>query len=152
MRRTVVSRLACWTTLISLAVAFAMVERPVLGADGMAPVRRVLGRQTRHLPARYAQVVDEKQRAEIYKIQDEYQPKIDALQSQVNALKKERDEKISALLTPEQKKQIDAAAAKAKADRKARSKAKALPSDKPADLQPATPTPAAPPAAPVPAT
>ena len=66
------------------------------------------------MPAHYASVVNEKQREEIYKIQEEYQPKIAALQKQLKALKKERDEKISAVLTAEQRKQVEEAAAKAK--------------------------------------
>jgi Spy/CpxP family protein refolding chaperone len=83
------------------------------------------------LPAHYAQVIDEKQRDEIYKIQEEYQPKIEALQSQLNALKKERDEKISAVLTAEQKKQVDQAAAKRKS--------KDAPSAKPVEQPPTNP-------------
>ena len=59
-------------------------------------------------------MVNEKQREEIYKIEDEYQPKIEALQKQLDAPRKERDEKISAVLTAEQKKQLEEAAAKAK--------------------------------------
>ena len=140
MKRTRMGQLACWTTLILLAVAFSMAERPAWGAEDKAPVKKILGRKGRHLPARYASVVDEKQREEIYKIQEEYQPKIQALQEQLKALKKERDEKISAVLTAEQKKRVEEAAAKAKAV--------------PKDVEPAKPAkdgPAIPPAEPKPA-
>ena len=142
MMRTVVSRLVCWTVLISLAVVFATAEQPVLGAEGKTPVKKMLGRKGRHLPPYYAKVVDEKQRAEIQKIQEEYLPKIEALQSQLDALKKEQAEKIAAVLTAEQKKQVEEAAAKAKADRKSK--------DKP-PVKPTEETPAAPPVAPAPA-
>ncbi len=139
MMRTIAVRLVCWMTLISLAVVLAAAEQPVLGAEGKTLVKKVLGKKGHRLPPHYAQVVDEKQRAEIYKIEDEYQPKIEALQEQLNALKQERDEKISALLTPEQKKQIEEAAAKAKANRKSKRQPAAKPSEQ---------TPAAPPVAP----
>ena len=42
------------------------------------------------------------------------------LQAQIRALKKERDEKIAAVLTPEQKKQLEDAKAKAKENRRGR--------------------------------
>jgi Spy/CpxP family protein refolding chaperone len=134
--------------LVSLAIVFATPEQPVLGAEGKTVVKKVLGRKGRHLPAHYAQVITEKQREEIYKIEDEYQPKIETLQKQLDALKNERDEKVSALLTPEQKKQIEEAAAKAKANRKS----KGQPTAKPCEQTPATPpvAPASPPTAPAP--
>ena len=109
MVRTFTSRFLCWATLASLAVAFAAVTQPALGADG--PVRKTLSKRGR-LPAHYAPVVDEKQREDIYKIQEEYRPKIEALETQLKALKKERDDKIAALLTAEQKKLVEAAKAK----------------------------------------
>jgi hypothetical protein len=114
MKRTKMGQFACWTTLIVVGVAFSTVDSPVWGAEGPAPVKKMLGRKGRRLPARYASVVDEKQREEIYKIQEEYQPKIAALEKQLKALKTERDKKISAVLTPEQKKQVEEAAAKTK--------------------------------------
>jgi hypothetical protein len=109
MVRTFAGRLLCWATLVSLAVAFAAVEQPTLGAD--AP-RRARGLRSR-LPAHYASVVNDEQREKIYKIQEEYRPKIEALETQLKTLKKERDDKIAAVLTAEQKKQVEAAAAKA---------------------------------------
>jgi hypothetical protein len=72
------------------------------------------------LPAYYAQVVDEKQREAIYKIQQEYEPKIADLRAQLDKLTKERDAKTAAVLTPEQQKKVAdlQAAAKAKRDEK----------------------------------
>jgi hypothetical protein len=136
--RTLVSRLPYSVTLISLAAVFATVQPPVLGAEGNAPAKKASGRKGHRLPAHYAQVVNEKQREEVYRIQDEYQPKIEALQRQLDALKKERDAKISALLSVEQKKHIEEAAAKAKANRK---------SKRQSATKPAKPAPATPPAA-----
>jgi hypothetical protein len=154
MTRTIAGRLVCWMALISLAVVFATTEQPVLGADGKTPVKKLFSRKGRHLPPYYAQVVNDKQREEIAKIQEEYQPKIDALQSQLDALKKERKEKIAAVLTPEQKKQVEEAeeaAAKAKANRKSKDSSSGKPAEK--DVQPPKPaedTPATPPTTPAP--
>jgi hypothetical protein len=69
------------------------------------------------LPNHYGDVVTEKQRDDIYKIQEEYKPKIDVLKGQLAALTKEMNDKISAVLTTEQKQKIDDAAAAAKANR-----------------------------------
>jgi Spy/CpxP family protein refolding chaperone len=113
MVRTFASRVLCWAILVSLAVALVAVEQPALAADGAGTVKRMLSKQ-RRLPRHYAQVVTETQRETIYKIQEEYQPKLDALEAQMKTLTKERDQKIEAVLTPEQKKKIDEASGKAK--------------------------------------
>jgi Spy/CpxP family protein refolding chaperone len=139
MLRTMVGRLVCWTTLVSLAVVFATVEQPVLRADG--PVKKAMAKRGRRaLPKHYAQVVTDEQREKIHKIQDEYDPQIAELKAKLKALTKERDDKIAAVLTPEQKKQIDEAKAKDK-----------LKQPKPKAEKPAEDTPATPPAEPKPA-
>jgi Spy/CpxP family protein refolding chaperone len=69
------------------------------------------------LPNFYRQVVSEQQREEIYKIQASYQAKIEALQAQLKAVVDERDAKVTAVLTPEQKKKVEELAAAAKAKR-----------------------------------
>ncbi len=140
MIRTAVARLACWIALVSLAGSLPIVERPVLGAEGKPPVKK-LSRRGHRLPAHYAKVVNDKQRQEIYRIKDEYQPKIEALQNQLNALKKERDKRIAALLTAEQKKQIEEAVAKAAANRKSKRKSAAKPAEQTPAAPPATPAP-----------
>jgi hypothetical protein len=74
------------------------------------------------LPTYYTKVIDKEQRAKILAIQDEYAAKIEAIQRQLKDLTKERDDKIAAVLTPEQQKKIDelkAAAQKARDDKKA---------------------------------
>jgi hypothetical protein len=114
MRQKMTGRLACWTTLTLLGIASLMVAQAATGGEGKTPVKKLSGRKGHRLPSHYGAVVDEKQREEIYKIQDEYQPKIDILENQLKALKKERDDKISAVLTAEQKKKLDEATAKQK--------------------------------------
>jgi hypothetical protein len=71
------------------------------------------------LPAYYNRVVDEEQRAKIYAIQREYAPKIDALKAQLEALTAERNEKVVAVLTPEQRTTVEKLRAEAKAKRAA---------------------------------
>jgi len=72
------------------------------------------------LPNYYNRVVDKEQRERIYGIQREYAPKIDALKAQLEKLVDERDEKVKAVLTPEQQETVEKlrAAAKAKRSRK----------------------------------
>ena len=69
------------------------------------------------LPAYYGQVVDEKQRQAIYEIQKQYAPRIDALKAQLAALTDERNGKVAAVLTPEQRAEVDGLKAEAKAKR-----------------------------------
>lgn len=59
------------------------------------------------LPAYFSAVVTAELREKIYAIQAEYEPKISKLRQELDALTKDRDEKINALLSPEQKKKIE---------------------------------------------
>lgn len=72
----------------------------------------------KRLPPYYKDVVTETQRAEIYKLQEQYNNKISVLAEEIKKLQAERSTAIEALLTPEQKKKLAdikaAAAAKAK--------------------------------------
>ena len=98
------------------AVAQENEEKPAKARTRDAETKKAKGPRGR-LPAFYSQVVDQKQREAIYKIQEEYEPKIAALQDQLNALTKQRDEKVSAVLTPEQQKKVAELQAAAKAKR-----------------------------------
>jgi Spy/CpxP family protein refolding chaperone len=97
---------------------------PAKPAD-VAPGKKARAGQ---LPPYYGEVVDDAQRQTIYAIQAEFNAQIKALQAKLDALKKERDDKIEAVLTPEQRKQVNdlRAAAKAKRDTKKPAKEKAL--------------------------
>jgi hypothetical protein len=66
------------------------------------------------LPNYFSGVVTDEQRDKIYAIQSESEPKINELKRELEALTKARDEKINALLTPEQKKKIEDRKAEAK--------------------------------------
>jgi hypothetical protein len=132
MKRTRMKQLAHGATLILAVGVLAAAELSAWGAEDKAPVKKPVGKSYHRLPAHYGSVVNEKQRKEIYKIQEEYQPKIEALKKQLDALKKERDEKISAVLTEEQRKRLKQAAAKRK------SKSKDAPPAKPVEKEPSS--------------
>jgi capsule polysaccharide export protein KpsE/RkpR len=105
----------------------------VSAADGQGAGRIIKKVRKGRLPNYYTDVVTEKQREDIYKIQEEYKPKIDALKTQLDALNKEMNDKISALLTAEQKKKVEdaaAAAAKAKSAKEEKPAEQAKPADK----------------------
>jgi hypothetical protein len=114
------------------ASATLLAETPRVSAADGQPAGRVVKkiRARGRLPNYYANVVTEKQKEDIYKIQEEYKPKIDAAKAQLDALNKEMNEKISAVLTAEQKKKVEEAEAAAKAEA---AKAKAAKTEKSAE-------------------
>lgn len=117
MRRSIVVRVLSGSTLLLLATVLVCGQRPATGQE-QADAKPAAAKKFRgRLPNYYRQVVDEKQRKAIYQIQQEYTAKIAALKAQLEAITKERDEKIVAVLTPEQNRKVDAARAAAKAER-----------------------------------
>jgi len=120
MKRIITNRLACWTTLGFLAVALATVGQSAGGADADQPAKKITkkDRRQRHLPPYYAKIITEDQKEKIFAIEAEYGPKIQVLQDQLDALKAERQKKIEALLTQEQKEKITKAEAEAKEKKK----------------------------------
>lgn len=58
------------------------------------------------LPPYFGAVVTAEQRQTVYAIQKEYNEKIEPLRRQLESLTKQRDDKLNALLTPEQKQKI----------------------------------------------
>jgi hypothetical protein len=90
------------------------VKTDAVNKDAVKPAAGKNKRFTGRLPPHYGQVVDEKQRQEIYRIQEEFGPKIHAAQQALDGLRKEQSEKMAAVLTPTQKKLVDEAAAKSK--------------------------------------
>ena len=126
----VFSRAACcWTFGMLLAVTFAWAAPPAGDAD--LPMKKASKKLHGRLPAYYGQVVSERQREEIYRIQAEYDEKIDSLQNQLNLLKEERKGRIAAVLTEEQKKQMEKAVAEARTKRAAKAKIQGNPPAEP---------------------
>lgn len=77
------------------------------------------------LPTYFAQIVTEDQRQRIYQIQANYDPKIDALQAELDALVAKRDAEIRDVLSPAQQRRLDARIADAQAKRAAKAEKKA---------------------------
>ena len=86
-----------------------------------AKKKQVKGR----LPPHYGQIVDEGQRQRIYRIQAGYNPKIEALQAELDVLVEQRDAEIRAVLSPEQQRRLDARIAEAQAAKAAKAEKKA---------------------------
>jgi hypothetical protein len=103
--------IALCTALFTLMAGTSSIS----AADGQPAGRVVKKIRKGRLPNHYAEVVTEKQKEDIYKIQEEYKPKIDALKAQLDAVNKEMNDKISAVLTADQKKKVEEAEAAAKA-------------------------------------
>jgi hypothetical protein len=70
------------------------------------------------LPAYYADIVTDHQKAVIYTIQAKYQAKIAALNEELEAVTKQQDKEIEDVLTPEQKKMLKTAQETGAAKRK----------------------------------
>ncbi len=140
MHRASLERIVLWTGLVILGIsviALALPARaaedgsaaPAAAAKAEAPAAKPAaarkgaakeGQPAARLPNYYREIVSEEQRESILAIQRQYAAKIDPLRRELEKLAKERDEKIEAVLTPEQKKKIEEirAAAKAKRDAK----------------------------------
>jgi len=121
MKRSIAVRVLPWLTLPLLAIVLLCANGPATGQEeesvepaATAKAKKVRGR----LPNYYRHVVDEKQRDTIYKIQEEYATKIAAVRAQLEAITKERDEKVAAVLTAEQLKEVAELKAAAEAARK----------------------------------
>jgi len=122
MTRRLFSRIAIWSVLATAVIVLAAgLHGPAQESE--APAKAAPAEKAKEfrgrLPAYYGTVVDEKQRQAIYDIQKEYHARIAALKAQLEALIKQRDEKIDAVLTPEQLQKIEEAKAAAKAKRAA---------------------------------
>ncbi len=86
-------------------------------ADQPDKTKKAKRRGGDHLPLYYKGVVTDDQKKQIYAIQDEYQPKLNALKEQLKTLTAERDAKLDALLTADQKTKVEAKRAEAQAKR-----------------------------------
>lgn len=97
-------------TATAPAAAPAQTEQP---AAATTTAKKFRGR----LPAYFSSVVSEKQRRQIYEVQKEYFERIEALKAQLATLIQEQDEKIDAVLSEEQRQQVETLRANAKAKR-----------------------------------
>ncbi len=114
-------RVVLWTTLTWSAIVLACLARPTAGEVAVPAAEPAAAKQVKpfrgRLPNYYTHVVDQKQRIAIYQIQAEYAQKLAALKAQLEAMTKERDTKVAAVLSPEQRKKVAQLTAAAKAKR-----------------------------------
>jgi len=117
LRMGIGNLLSCWAVMAAMAAPPAYTQEKAPNAPKAAAKKGDSGKGEQRrgiLPPYYRNVVDEKQREAIYKIQEEYAPKIANLKSQLESLTKDRDAKIAAVLTPEQRKKVEQLQAEAK--------------------------------------
>lgn len=98
--------------------------KPKAAAGEKKPAANARAKPKGRLPAYYAKVVDEKQRAAIYDLQAAFAAKREVLEKQLAALKSEEEAAIEAVLTPQQKQKLAALREEAKAAREKRAAAK----------------------------
>ncbi len=124
MSQPILTRALTLTCAALLAVSLAFSDPAVVAQEADAKAKTPAGRKIKkfrgRLPAHYGSVVEKDQRQAIYKVQEEYAGKITQLRVQLRAITKERDEKIAALLTPEQLAKVNELKATAKLKRQAK--------------------------------
>jgi hypothetical protein len=86
-------------------------------ADKPARAKKIKRHRGEQLPLYYKGVVTDDQKQQVYSIQDEYKPKLDALREQLKSLTAERDAKLDVLLTADQKAKVQAKRDEAQAKR-----------------------------------
>jgi len=101
----------------AISLNFALAQKPAAKAKGAAAAEapeKVKGR----LPPYYKDIVDEKQKTQIYTIQADFNGKIAALKEQIDKLETDRDAAVENVLSAAQKTKLkvakEAAAAKKK--------------------------------------
>jgi hypothetical protein len=120
---------------VALALTASLAQQSLRGEDPAAkpeakPSAKERAKPRGRLPANYGKVVDPLQKEKIYGIQEQYEPKLEALRAQLKDLVAKRDAEIDALLTAEQREKVKELAEAAKARRaKAAAAAAAASSD-----------------------
>lgn len=115
MMRAILAGMALWAAATTIAIGIAGWERGAFAGEEKSStntaeqIKIVRGR----LPPYYGKVVTEEQRKKIFMIQEKYRPRIAAAKAQLEALVQEEKATISAVLSEQQKKQIEAARAAA---------------------------------------
>jgi hypothetical protein len=136
----IMSKLPNWKTLSVVCVAALagvlsldlVMAQQKPAAKGAAKEAAAPAKPKGRLPAYYKDVVDEKQKASIYKLQADYAAKIEPLQEQIRTLIEERDAAIENVLSAEQKEKLKKVREEALAKRKAQGLGPAEQKDAPA--------------------
>jgi hypothetical protein len=117
MMRTISRRWLGMAVFAAMAMVLASTPQKMFGAENDAAATNKTTKNARQswrrLPRYYSHLVSKEQTEKIYAIQDEFHPKIEAAQKTLDDITKQRNDKISAVLTPEQQKQVAEATAAA---------------------------------------
>lgn len=116
--------------VLMLGLSAAMMGLPIAATQEAGKKEPAKGR----LPPYFGDVVDDKEKQGIYDIQAAYEPKIEKLEAELEAVKAERDAKIEKLVGPAKMKKIDEAKAAAAAKREEKNK---KPEEKKVEVKPA---------------
>jgi hypothetical protein len=112
MARIFSCRRRTWGALLVLAVVLGSITQTAFGVEITESGKKSARKKGHRLPPHYAKVVKPEQREQIYKIQEKYQPKLEALKAQLESIIQQRDSEITAVLTPEQQQKIEDAGGK----------------------------------------
>lgn len=93
-------------TLTAWPAAYAQDAPP--GSSEEAKPAKTRAKPRGRLPNHYAKIVTPKQREQIYAIQSKHAEKIDALRAELKALEQALAAEVESVLTPEQRKQLQA--------------------------------------------
>ncbi len=111
--RSFLNRQRGFTNLACLAAPFLLASIPwmvqAMGqeADPASATKETTSSEYHRLPAYYGKVITPEQREQIYQIQDEYGPEIARLRKALKKVVDERDRRVQALLSAEQKQQLE---------------------------------------------
>ncbi len=108
---------------MSLMVVVVVLVLGVTYGQGQAPDQVEQAKEFRgRLPAYFSSVVDDRQRQQIYAIQRHYFGQIEDLKAQLEALTDKRDAEVYAVLSLQQRAEVECLEAAAKAKRNAKKK------------------------------
>lgn len=95
--------------IVALLVGLVVLSGGLIGQDKKDdPKKNDTPKAKGVLPANWGKLgLEDKQKQEIYKIQNKYNGEIDKLEAKIKELKSTRDKEMKAVLTPEQKKRLD---------------------------------------------
>ena len=109
-------------TVICTALGLALLVT-LAGPTALIGQEKATKKTKGRLPPYYAQVVTEKQRAEIYTIQKKYNDQLDALEAQLKSVQEQRDTEIESLLSADQKEKLNKLRTEALGKRKSKTEA-----------------------------
>ena len=136
MQRRTVGKALWWTVAASVAIVLSGSALLAVGEDKEPQPKQVVVEKARkfrgRLPRFYRHVVTAEQREQVYAIQAEYHDRIADLRAQLKAITNERNEKIAAVMTPDQLKRIKALRASARVKRQEEA-IKQKPAEQPAE-------------------